>query len=185
MPIPPGDYELLPEHATLTVLTGREGMAASVGHDLTLEVGQWTAAVHIEEELAACTLTVTADLRTLGVVDGVGGAMPLTSDNIVDITKNARKALAVDRHPTLTFSSTSVSGTWDAATIRGELTLHGHTAPQDLALDRVADDQWRVSGGVVQSRFGITPFSAFLGALRVKDEVGVEVVAAFGEAADS
>ena len=146
MPIPPGDYELLPEHATLTVFTGREGMAASVGHDLTLEVGQWTAAVHIEEELAA------------------------------------------DRYPALTFTSTSVTGTWDAATIHGELTLHGQTAPQDLALNRVGrvgDDQWRVSGEVVQSRFGIKPFSAFLGALKVKDEVRFEVVAAFGEASGS
>ncbi len=188
MPIPPGDYELLPEHATLTVFTGREGMAASVGHDLTLEVGHWTAAVHIDEDLAACTLAVTADLSTLEVVEGIGGAMPLTSDNIADIEKNARKALAADRYPALTFTSTSVTGTWDAATIHGELTLHGQTAPQDLTLNRVGrvgNDQWRVSGEVVQSRFGIKPFSAFLGALKVKDEVRFEVVAAFGEASGS
>jgi polyisoprenoid-binding protein YceI len=81
-----------------------------------------------------------------------------------------------------------VTGTWDAATIHGELTLHGQTAPQDLTLNRVGrvgNDQWRVSGEVVQSRFGIKPFTAFLGALKVKDEVRFEVVAAFGEASGS
>ena len=66
--------------------------------------------------------------------------------------------------------------------------MYKRQAPQDLTLNRVGrvgNDQWRVSGEVVQSRFGIKPFTAFLGALKVKDEVRFEVVAAFGEASGS
>jgi polyisoprenoid-binding protein YceI len=179
MPIPTGSYTLGPDNAQLFLHTRRDGLAASMGHDLTLDVRQWTAELSVGEGLGATTLSVTADLRSLTVVEGRGGAMPLTDDNCREIEKNAAKALDAHRHPDVRFTSSALVGSWDEGRIAGTLALHGQSQPQDLALDQPEPGVWRVRGTVTQSRFGIKPFSAFLGALKIRDEVDVEVTVGF------
>ncbi len=179
MPIPTGSYTLGPDNAQLFLHTRRDGLAASMGHDLTLEVRQWTAELAAGDRLEATTMTVTADLRSLVVVEGRGGAMPLTEDNCREIEKNAAKALDAHRHPDVTFTSSALAGTWEEGRIAGTLALHGRSQPQELALDQPEPGVWRVRGTVTQSRYGIKPFSAFLGALKIRDDVEVEVSVGF------
>ena len=59
--------------------------------------------------------------------------------------------------------------------MRGELTLFGETRP--IAFDLLVGDDGTLSGSVVvkQSEWGITPYSALFGALKVADEVEVEL----------
>jgi polyisoprenoid-binding protein YceI len=66
-----------------------------------------------------------------------------------------------------------VEGSAGSFTLDGELTIMGITRPVTIQ-GGVTDG--RVVGGasVVQSRWGIRPYSAFLGALRLRDEVKVD-----------
>ena len=58
--------------------------------------------------------------------------------------------------------------------VRGDLTLFGETRP--IAFDLlVGDSTLRSSVVVKQSEWGVTPYSALFGALKVADEVEVEL----------
>jgi len=60
------------------------------------------------------------------------------------------------------------------AKLSGELTVAGTTQPvdADLTLD---DSRARATLTVVQSNWGIKPFKAFMGALKVRDAVDVVI----------
>ena len=73
----------------------------------------------------------------------------------------------------MTFRSRRVEGSAGSFTVDGELTVMGVTRPV-MVEGRVTDG--RVVGGatVVQSQWGIRPYSAFFGALKLSDEVKID-----------
>ena len=56
--------------------------------------------------------------------------------------------------------------------ISGTLTLAGSTRPVRLQVSQTGPDHYHATTSVRQSDFGIKPYTAFLGALRVRDAVG-------------
>ncbi len=93
----------------------------------------------------------------------------------------------VEKHPTLTFRSTKVTGTPAALTIVGDLTIRGVTQPITLAGEIAASvkDPWgnprtsiAVSGKLSRSAFGLTWNQALeLGGVVVSDEVKLQIEA--------
>lgn len=179
MRIEPGEYELSAENADLTVHTVSAGIGRPVGHDLTLVVDEWSASLIIGENVEATALTVGADLRTLRVVGGSGGAKPISDRDREEIVRNAQKSLRTKDHPSLTFTSTKVTGDWTSGTVHGELEVSGSKGPLALSATSVEPSTYKLSGTITQSDFGIKPFSAMLGALRVADDVTFEVAVEF------
>jgi polyisoprenoid-binding protein YceI len=57
--------------------------------------------------------------------------------------------------------------------VEGNLTIRGQAEPVTIR-GEIAEDRVRGSATVAQTRWGIKPYSAFLGALKLADEVGVE-----------
>jgi polyisoprenoid-binding protein YceI len=174
-----GTYELGPGAGRVLVRTGREGLAARAGHDLTLEITQWSAQVTIpgaaDGGLAAATLTASLDLASLAVREGTGGAKPLSDKDRRDIQHQARKILGTTAPAS--FASTQVipaAGSGGDGTIEGSLTLHGTSGPMRLEVTSPAAGRYRGSGTVRQTDFGITPYSGFFGALKLRDTVTVE-----------
>ena len=98
---------------------------------------------------------------------------PLTDADRAEIHKTLKAILHTAQHPTITFRSRRVDGSAVSFACDGELTIMGATHPVALQ-GRVSDS--RVIGGttVVQSRWGIRPYSAFFGALKLSDEVKVD-----------
>ena len=174
MTIAPGVYELDPESADLVVRTGTEGAAAAMGHALTLGVSSWSADFTATDDLEGCSLRAEFDLSTLLVRSGTGGVTALTEPNKRDIIANAAKALGHKGSALATFVSTTVTGDWDRALITGDLTLHGKTQPLTFTAVR-SEGEFTVTGTLVQTAFGIKPFSTMLGALRLRDAVEIEV----------
>ena len=78
------------------------------------------------------------------------------------------------------FRSTSVEQSDGALAVRGDLTLVGTTRPItfDLAL---TDGRVTGTAVVTQTEFGMKPYSALFGALKVADEVRVEIDAALSQ----
>ncbi len=156
--------------------TGRKGVGSSVGHDLTIEVTDWSVEMDVPETgPAGATATARVELGSLAVRASTGGAAPLADKDWGEIENNARRTLDVDRHPTATFESTRVVTGDDCATISGTLTLHGVAAPIDIEVWDVMPDRYRGTTVVTQSAHGIKPYSGFLGALKVRDDVEVEI----------
>src|ERR1700756_326573 len=73
-----------PDNARLTIRTGRTGAASKAGHDLLIEVGSWQATLDPEGQPA---LSLTADARSLRVLEGTGGVKGLDDDDKANIAK--------------------------------------------------------------------------------------------------
>jgi polyisoprenoid-binding protein YceI len=173
------DRQLLrfgPENGTLLLRTRRAGVASRVGHDLTLELTTWSAEVEILDaaDPAATRVEARMELSSLVVRLGSGGAVPLTDRDRRDIEANARRMLEVDRYPTAIFEANQINATGTETTVDGTLAMHGTQGPVRLNIRQVSPDQWKVDATVAQTAFGIKPYSAFLGALKLRDEVSVE-----------
>ncbi len=156
-----------PGTATLRVLTRREGLAARAGHDLVLEVGSWTATLSPGEP---GSLELTADGGSLSVVEGHGGAVPLTDRDRRDI------AGRIDKHvlhgEPIRFRSRWVRDAGDGRwSVDGVLELVGRTAPVAFDVVLADDGTVRAEATITQSRWGIKPYSGLMGALKVADDV--------------
>lgn len=172
----PGRYALGPDQGRVALLTARDGLAAQVGHDLTIEVATWSGALDIANDGAAAALAARMDLTSLVVREGTGGVKPLTDRDRREIAVTARKALGVDRHPEATFVASGFeAGSNGGGFIQGTLTLGGISRSMRLHVAKSGPDSYHATASVRQSEFGIKPYKAFLGALKVSDAVGVVV----------
>ena len=90
-----GTFLLGPDAGRILIKTGRAGLAARAGHDLTLEMTRWSARVTIPDDdgVSAATISAELDLSSLAVREGTGGAKPLSDKDRRDIENTARKIL--------------------------------------------------------------------------------------------
>ena len=157
--------------------TGRQGLAARAGHDLTIEVTRWSAQVEVPDEevggVTAATVSAELDLGSLEVREGSGGAKPLTDRDRGEIRKTMSGIIGTG---TASFTSSRIVrvGSTGGA-IEGTFTLNGRSEPVRLQLSEPAPGHYRGTATVVQSAFGIKPYVGLFGALKLKDEVAVEV----------
>jgi YceI-like domain len=162
------NYTLGPEDGILSVHTSRTGAVAKAGHDLLLHVTEWRATLDTD----APSLTLDADATSLRVREGTGGMKPLDEDDLANIEQTIDDEVLLRRD--ISFRSTSMSAEGDELSVTGDLTLLGATRPLsfDLAL---ADGRVRGTAIVRQTDWGMKPYSALFGALKVADEVRVEI----------
>ncbi len=172
----PGHHAFSADRGHITLLTARDGLAAQAGHDLTIKVAVWSGELSVGDDGAPTGLSVKLDLTSLVVLDGTGGLKPLSDRDRREIAVTARKVLGVDRHPEATFVASSFErGSNGGGFIQGTLTLGGISRPLKLHVSQSGADSYHATASVRQSEFGIKPYTAFLGALKVSDAVGVEV----------
>ena len=156
--------------------TGRQGIAARAGHDLTIEVTRWSAQVEVPDDeaggIAAATVSAELDLGSLEVREGAGGAKPLTDRDRGEIKKTIRGILG-DGTASFTSSRIVRFGASGGA-IEGTFTLNGKDEPVRLQVAEPGPGRYRGTATVVQSAHGVKPYVGFFGALKLKDEVGVE-----------
>ena len=169
-----GSHELGPSSGSLLLKTARSGLGRRAGHDLTLEVTRWSGQVSIDlGEPANSTVSAEIEVGSVEVREGTGGVLPLTGSDRDEIAKNIReKVLHTSAHPVITFRSTRVQGTPEVFTVEGDLTIMGRARAVTVS-GRVSGD--RLTGGatVVQSQWGIKPYSALFGQLKVADPVEI------------
>lgn len=136
------------------VFTFKDGLLSPLAHDLKLRVTGF--------ELGGQTATFDASsLR----VESAGG--PLPKHFYAEIEKNIREdVLHSAKFPQIRFEATAVSDT----EIAGRLTLHGVT--KDIRLGRKGNV---IEYALDQRDFGIKPYSAMLGTLKVKPVVNVQI----------
>jgi len=169
-----GTYQLGPQDGTLSVRTSRTGAAAKAGHDLLIHVTSWNATLDVGE---ATSIALDADATSLRVREGTGGAMALGDDDIANIQQTIDDDVL--KKQDIRFRSSSVDAVDGGLRVHGDLTIVGRTHP--IAFD-LAVAGGRVTGVAVvkQTDWGMKPYSALFGALKVADEVRVEIDAGLG-----
>jgi polyisoprenoid-binding protein YceI len=165
-------YTLGPDDGTLSVRTERTGTVAMAGHDLLIHVTSWSATLELGD---APSLALDADATSLRVRQGTGGMKSLDDDDLADIEKTIDDEVL--RRQDIRFRSTAVEPNGDALGVTGDLTLAGNSRP--IAFDLALTDG-RVTGAAVikQTDWDMKPYSVLFGALKVADEVRVEIDAA-------
>lgn len=165
-----------PDNATLTVRTKRTGAASKAGHDLLIEVGSWSATFDPDADPA---LTLTADSRSLRVIEGSGGIQALDDDDRAGIAKTIDEEVL--KGTPIEFRSTAVKGLslppgeGQSLKVEGELELAGVRHPIGFELATGEDGRLTGRATVRQSDWGMKPYSALFGTLKVADEVEVAV----------
>ena len=155
--------------------TGRGGAAAKAGHDLLLHVTAWEATLEVGDGSAPTSLALDADAASLRVLLGTGGMQPLGDEDKASIEETIDDEILKGME--IRFRSTAVETAAGGGSlhVQGELTLVGETRP--LAFDVVVGESGQLSAKAVvrQTDWGMKPYSALFGALKVADEVEVEV----------
>jgi polyisoprenoid-binding protein YceI len=175
MSLQPGTYTFGPENGTLAVRTGRSGAAAKAGHDLLIHVTAWQATLEVGEDPAATSIVLDADATSLRVREGTGGMKALGDDDKASIEQTIDDDVLKGQG--IEFRSTVVQTAADGSrlSVQGELTLVGKARP--IAFDLAVSADGKLSGSAVvkQTDWGITPYSALFGALKVADQVEVAI----------
>jgi polyisoprenoid-binding protein YceI len=174
MAIQPGTYELGPQDGTLTVRTGKGGAASKAGHNLRIEVGRWGATAQFADDLAHSVLELNADSTSFTVREGTGGVKSLDADDKDGIAQTINQEVL--KGTPITFKSTAVRPDGeDRLHVTGDLELSNGI--NLIAFDIAVSDDGRLTGTatVKQTQWGMKPYSALFGTLKVTDEVGVEI----------
>lgn len=160
-------------NAECLVFTEKAGLLSAVAHDLKLRVERFEVRVEadgVQGSFDAGSLRVVcarSDRRDLPDA--------LSARDRAEIESNiAAKVLDARRHPAILFQSRSLAeqeGGWRA---EGTLSIRGRARPLVVVARREGDRA--VSESVLhQPDFGIQPYSALLGTLRIKPDVTVRL----------
>lgn len=160
-------------HAIIHVFTFKTGLLARMAHDLRLTLGQCELTVqgrHIRGFCAADSLEVDGVINASGL-----DQKTLSANDKQQIKETIRsEILQSDRFPRLDFTA-EISGTPGAALqVRGTLGIRGQTRAVATELTR-SGDQLRAVLELTPSTFGIAPYKALAGAIKLQDRVRIEV----------
>lgn len=176
MNVAKGEHEIGPESGQLLVRTYKDGVGAKLAHNLVLSVGEWSGTINVDpDDVSACSAVVTVDATSFEIVEATSGVKPLSDKDRRTIAGNINDdILDTGRFPQLRFRSTAVSGSLPALTMAGELTIRDATRPVEVAL-RLADGDATATCSISHAAFGMKPYSAMLGAIKLRDDVDIEL----------
>ena len=178
MSITPGTYTLGPDNAELLVHTRRTGAASKAGHDLVIEVTAWHGTLEVGEPPAEQpSITLSADSSSLRVREGRGGMQALDDDDKDNIRQTIDDEILKRRSIEFRSTGAETSADGNHMHVEGELEIGGTTRTVDFELSAPEPGRLTGSATVTQSDWGIKPYSALFGALKVADEVEITVAA--------
>lgn len=163
-------------NAECFVFTFKEGLLSPVAHDLRLRVTRFS----IEVAASQGTVVASFDTNSLSVdcpmKDGVENPNALSAADKAKIAGQIREdVLNATKHPQATFRSNAVSARTDGGyDVSGELELHGVTQALTVATHLV-DGRQQLELELHQPDFGIVPFRALLGTLKIRADVTIRV----------
>ncbi|WP_203664222.1 YceI family protein [Actinocatenispora rupis] len=173
MELSAGTYRFGADQGVMRIRTSRTGLGRRAGHDLLIEAERWSGSARIGD---GYEVEAEIDVTSLAVREGTGGIKPLTDHDRKEIATTIRGAKLLDaaRHPAITFRSSGVRGDADGFDLDGELTIAGTPRPVTVHGVLGADGHVRGSATVTQTKWGIKPYTAFLGALKLADDVTID-----------
>jgi len=154
--------------AECLVFTYKEGLLSAIAHDLEIRVERFDVDVD-EPALAVRARFDPASLRVVTAVrEGAPTPGALSDSDKAKIEDNIRgEVLSVRDYPEIRFVSSAITRDGNAARITGDLTLHGKTRPVTVDA-RAEGDRLVAEARLHQPDFGIKPYSAMLGTLKIK-----------------
>jgi hypothetical protein len=171
-------YEIEPARSVVAVVVRRDGSLARLGHDHVVAshgVHGYVAPREGRADLYFRLDELVVDEPELRAAAGLD-TQPSASDVAGTRDNMLGKVLHADQHPFAVVGLTRLGADEGALRLQASVTLHGVTrlATLQAVVDEGAEEL-RVTGQtvIVQSDFGIVPFSVLGGAIRVRDALAV------------
>ena len=154
--------------ADCRVFTYKEGPLSPFGHDLELRVSRFT--VEVSDDRAQVEGVFEAGSLQLVGASADGRVHALSERDRQSIEALADEILQAKRYPQIRFRSTAIS----PLELRGTLTIRGRS--REIVCMRTREGGREIASVKIhQPDFGITPYRAMLGALRVRADVLVRI----------
>ena len=177
MSLKAGNYCLNGNSGKMSVYTYKEGLLSKLAHDLLIDVNKYTVNLNIPEDgLSAGNLEVEIHADSLKVIcamkDGQQQPDTIKEDDLATIEKDMfGKVLHPDKYPTINFRSKNIQEKEGRYRVNGELSLHGVTKPIEFDIDTPNDNNLKGRFSILQKDYGIKPFKAMMGTLKIKNEL--------------
>lgn len=185
-PIGAQTYTLDAQASEVHILVYRAGSLARLGHNHVISSKSLRGEVWLDQDFARSGFDVTLPIATLIIDDpqtralyGEPFAAQVAQKDIEGTRRNLMRpeVLNGEQFPEIKLVASQVTGSIDAPRVNAQVTIKGVTRELriPLTLD-VQQDRIVASGAfdLLQTDFGIKPFSIALGALQVRDDLHVK-----------
>lgn len=158
------------------VYTFKEGLLSPIAHDLRLKVTRFSVTVDDAKTRVEATFDAASLIVDTPMKDGAENPSALSPADKHKIAEQIRDdVLHASRHPEVTFRSSSLTERTDGGyDFAGELSLHGVTRPLSGST-RLDSGRQSLELVLHQPDFGITPYKAMLGTLKIQSDVRVRL----------
>src|SRR5256885_5240384 len=171
-------YSIDSAKSKIEIQVAKDGFFKAFGHDHVVSATKFSGSVQFgSAKVEDSSVSFTAEANSLRVTDP-GESEKDRSE--VQATMLGEQVLDVARYPQIQFSSSAVKlvssskNTFDLQ-VSGPLTLHGTQKPVTLPVHLQISDDGSITCdteiSLLQSDFGITPYKAAGGAVKVKDKL--------------
>lgn len=159
------------ENSECLIYTFKEGLLSKVAHDLKLKVSafdiRWENG-EIRADFDPSSIEVLYAMK-----NGQPNPSALSDSDKAKVLENMhRDVLKTKRHPTIRFTAGSLREEAQQVVVDGYLDLTGKKRPLRATAKRNGD-HWEVDVKLHQPDFGIKPFKALMGAIKIKPHLNV------------
>ncbi|SLM31486.1 conserved hypothetical protein [Desulfamplus magnetovallimortis] len=170
---------LTPCSGNLFVYTYKEGVLSHAAHDLLLKATDFKIDLNIPDgDFTSASLNMELKSDSIDVLYAMKEGKPqpnlLKKKDKSEIKAFMEKdVLHVSKYRTITFESIMIQQKETYYMVKGKLSLHGTV--RIITFKVKSDDGKRFKGTVIlaQTNFGIKPFNALMGALKVRNRVKI------------
>lgn len=178
-------YFVDPDRSVVTIRVYRAGPLARLGHNHVVTSGTesgtvWTGAgpagSGFELQLPVSALVVDDPAARQAAGPEFAGEVPQDAREGTRRNMLRPEVLDAEVFPEIIVRADALGGTWEAPVASARMTLRDRTLVRKVPLTIVRSPEEIVARGtfrVLQSEFGITPFSVAGGAIQVADELDV------------
>ena len=187
-------YDIVPQASLLTVLVYRGGALASAGHNHVIASHDLSGTIYVPSEILQSSFEVHVPVATLTVDEATLRAQQPAAEFPADVSESAKEGtrrnmlgealLDAERNSEIVLQAMQLSPAGGAAADSTAVLAHVQSTVREQQRSFTvavryrlgADGTLEASGEfpLRQSELGLTPFSAMLGALQVKDEMRVK-----------
>ncbi|HEY4000920.1 MAG TPA: YceI family protein [Candidatus Xenobia bacterium] len=159
--------------AECLVYTYKDGLLSAIAHDLQIRVTDWDMQIDPDQSTITARFNASSLVVDGAMRDGQLASSVLSNKDREEIRNNIiNDVLHSRKHGDIRFQSKKVTGEGERYEVEGDLTMHGTTKPIKTTV-RLEDGHYVADVKLNQPDFGIKPFSAMMGTLKVKPQLRV------------
>jgi polyisoprenoid-binding protein YceI len=179
-------YEVSPQSSQLAIYVFRGGKFSRLGHNHVMTSRDLTGRAWVHPQFARSGFELSFPVAQL-VVDDAEARRAAGADFPPDIPQSDKdgtrknmlkpEALDAERYPQVKLRSAKVGGTLEAPQVTAQITIKDQSREVEVPVKlAVTGEQLTASGefDILQTEFGMKPFSVALGALEVQDRLHIK-----------